>query len=63
MPAVKKHKAAVAAIAGLQILCAAINFNRGLYTEMSLELTVAAAALLSSPYHHSLSKDLGETDE
>ena len=63
VPAVKKHKAAVAAIAGLQILCAAINFNRGLYTEMSLELTVAAAALLSSPYHHSLSKDLGETDE
>lgn len=63
VPAVKKHKAAVAAIAALQILCAAINFNRGLYTEMSLELMVTATALLNSPYHHSLSNDLGETDE
>lgn len=63
VPAVKKHKAAAAAIATLQILCAAINFNRGLYTEMFLELTVAAAALLGSSNHHSLSNDLGETDE
>lgn len=63
VPAVRKHKAAVIAIAALQILCAAIDFNRGLYTEMFLELTVTAVALLSSSNHRSLSNDLEETDE
>lgn len=63
VPAVRKHKAAAIAIAALQILCAAINFNRSLYTEMFLELTIASVALLGSSNHHSLSDDLGETDE
>lgn len=63
VPAVRKHKAAVIAIAALQILCATINFNRGLYTEMVLELGVAAIALLGNLNHVSSSNSLGDTDE
>lgn len=63
VPAVRKHKAAVIAIAALQILCAVINFNRGLYTDAFLELAIATIALLSGPNRHALSNDLGVTDE
>lgn len=63
VPAVRKHKTAVIAIAVLQILCAAINFNRGLYTDAFLELAIAAIALLSNSNRHTLSNDLGVTDE
>lgn len=63
VPAVRKHKAAVIAIAGLQILCAAINFNRGLYTDAFLELAIATIALLSGSNRHALTNDLGVTDE
>lgn len=63
VPAVRKHKTTVIAIAVLQILCAAINFNRGLYTDAFLELAIAAIALLSSSNRHALSNDLGVTDE
>lgn len=63
VPAVRKHKAAVIAIAALQILCAAINFNRGLYTDAFLELAIATIALLSGSNGHALTNDLGVTDE
>lgn len=63
VPAVRKHKAAVIAIASLQILCAAINFNRGLYTDAFLELAIAAIALVGGSNRHALSNDLGVTNE
>lgn len=63
VPAVRKHKEALIAIAALQILCAAINFNRGLYTDAFFELAIAAIALLSGSNRHTLSNDLGVTDE
>ena len=63
VPAVRKHKAAVIAIAALQILCAVINFNRGLYTDAVLEWAFAPIALVSGPNRHALYNDLGVTDE
>ena len=63
VPAVRKHKAAATAIAALQIICAAINFKRGLYTDAFLELSIATNALVGGLNRHTLSNDLGVTDE
>lgn len=63
VPAVRNNKAACIAIALLQILCAVINFNRGLCTAAFLELTIAAVGLLGILNHSSTSDDLGDTDE
>lgn len=63
VPAVRKHKAAAIAIAVLQILCAVINFNRGLYTDAFLELEIATIALLSGSNRHALTNALEVTDE
>lgn len=63
VPAVRKHKAAAIVIAALQILCAVINFNRGLYTDAFLELAIATIALLSGSNQHALTNALEVTDE
>lgn len=63
VPAIRNNSAATIVIAFLQFLCAVINFSRGLYTDAFLELAIATIALLSSSNRHTLSNDLGVTDE
>lgn len=63
VPAVRNNKAAVFVIALLQVLAAAINFNRGMDTQAFLELAIAAVGLLGISNHAIASNDLGDIDE
>ena len=63
VPVVRKHKAAVFAVAALQTAGAAINFSRGLYTEAVLEVIIAAVAISFTKFNKLLSEDLGASNE